>query len=124
MLQAIHDIYARNETFLDYLAHDLDDNIAWFNNSEFARYHDIDGRKILSILTSDTRTQAINLNLADHNDPVGLRKSRGVLFCRAQEIEGVFAADQSLRVDGRLYTIAEASLIQDQVWRVVLEANN
>ncbi len=124
MLQAIHDIYSRRRTFLDFLAHDLEDNAVWFNNSEFARYHDIDGRKTLSILTSNTRTQAINVNLADHNDPVGLSKSRAVLYCRAQEIEGVFAAEQSLRVDGRLYTVAEASLIQDQVWRVVLEANN
>ena len=34
MMKAIHDLYARDETFLDFLAHDLDDDAVWFNNSE------------------------------------------------------------------------------------------
>lgn len=123
MLKAIHDLYSRDETFLDFLAHDLEDDSVWFNNSEFARFHDIDGEKILSILTSDTRTQSLNINIGNEKNSEGISRSRAVLYCRAQEISGV-NSDQPLRIDGKLYTVSEARLIQDQVWRIVLEANN
>ena len=122
MIQAIHDIYAQDRTFLDEVAADLEDSAVWFNNSEFARYHDINGAKILSVFTSDRRTQSINVHV-DGATPEGVSKSRGILFCRAQEISGV-NAEQPLRLDGKMYTVSEARLIQDQVWRIVLEANN
>ncbi|MBQ3455220.1 MAG: hypothetical protein IJG36_02175, partial [Synergistaceae bacterium] len=67
-------------------------------------------------------TQAINIHV-DDTTPEGISKSRGILFCRAQEISGV-NAEQPLRVDGKLYTVSEAILIQDQIWRIVLEANS
>ncbi len=122
MLKAIHDLYARDETFIDYLAHDLDDCAVWFNNSEFARFHDINGNKILSVFTTDTRSQSLNVNIGGDKLSEFVSKSRGVLFCRAQEVSEV-SAEQTLRLDGRLYTVAEARLLQDQVWRIVLEAN-
>lgn len=122
MLKAIHDVYSRDETFLDFFAHDLDDDIAWFNNSEFARFHDINGTRILSVLTSDTQSRKIDIRVGYDENPEGIRKSGGILFCRAQEISGV-NAEQPLRVDGKMYTVSEARLIQDQVWRIVLEAN-
>lgn len=122
MIKAIHDIYAQDKTFLDEVATDLEDNAVWFNNSEFARYHDINGVKILSVFTSDRRTQSINIHV-DGTTPEGVSKSRGILFCRAQEIYPP-CAEQSLRLDGKIYTVSEARLIQDQVWRIVLEANN
>lgn len=106
----------------DEMAADLKDSAVWFNNSEFARYHDINGAKILSAFTSDRRTQSINV-LVDGVTPEGVSKSRGILFCWAQEISGV-NAEQPLRLDGKMYTVSEARLIQDQVWRIVLEANN
>lgn len=122
MLKAIHDIYSRDETFLDFLAHDLDDAAVWFNNSEFARFHDINGKKILSIFTSDIKTQTLNLNF-NGKTLEGISRSRGILFCRAQDMKN-FAAGQSLKLNSKLYTVSEARLIQDQVWRIVLEANN
>ena len=124
MLQAIHDIYARHETFLDYLAHDLDDTAVWFNESEFARYHDIRGKKILSIFTANTISKGIKITIDADNKPVGVAQSGGVLYVRAQDVKKEFASGQQLRLDGKLYIVSEAHLIQDQVWRVVLEANN
>ena len=124
MLKAIHDIYSRDETFLDFFAHDLDDNASWFNNSEFARFHDIDGKKILSIFTSDRRSQPVSVNINGENVSDLVRRSSGVLFCRVQDISGKWQSGTSLKLDGRLYTVSEASLIQDQVWRLILEANN
>ena len=122
MLQAIHDIYARDETFLDHLAHDLDDDAVWFNNSEFARFHDVNGKKILSILTSDSRSQKLNIRINDSQNPAGVSKSSGVLFCRVQDIKGNIESGSGLKLDGRRYKVSEASLIQEQVWRITLEA--
>ncbi|MBQ9528266.1 MAG: hypothetical protein IJR68_11695 [Fretibacterium sp.] len=122
MEQIILDIYGREETFLEQVAHDLDDGAAWFNPDEFGRFHDINGSKILSVFAGDNRTQKLDIRLNSNENPEGVYKSRGVLFVRAQEIEGV-NANQPLRLDGRLYTVAEARLLQDQVWRIVLEAN-
>ena len=124
MMKAIHDLYSRDKTFLDFLAHDLDDGAVWFNNSEFARFHDIDGEKVLSIFTGDTRSQTLNINLGDGTIAERVSRNRGILYCRAQEFSSNWSADASLRLDGKLYTVAEARLIQDQVWRIVLEAND
>ena len=124
MIKTIHDIYSRDETFLDELAHDLDDSAVWFNDSEFARFHDIDGRKILSIFTSDTRGKTFSININDENNPELIHRSGGILYCRAQNIAGNWQIGASLRLDGRHYTVSEAKLIQDQVWRIVLEAKN
>ena len=121
MQKSILDLYARDESFIDFLAHDLDDNAVWFNNSEFARYHNIDGNKILSIFTADTK-KSFNINIGGDKRPEGISKNGGVLYCRKQEIIGV-NPDQPLKLDGKLYTISEAKLLQDQIWRIVLEAN-
>ena len=124
MIKAIHDIYSRDETFLDYLAHDLDDGAVWFNNSEFARFHDVNGKKILSIFTSDARSQKLNIRINDSQNPAGISKSNGILFCRVQDIKGNIESGSRLKLDGRLYAVSEARIIQDQVWRIMLEANN
>lgn len=123
MMKAIHDMYARDETFLDFLAQDLDDGAVWFNNSEFARFHDLDGRKILSIFTADKRGKTYHITVNEENPPERIQQSGGILFCRAQNISGNWHAGATLRLDGRQYTVSEARLLQDQVWRVVLEAN-
>jgi len=122
MEQKILDIYGREETFLEQVAHDLDDGAVWFNPEEFGRFHDINGSKILSVFAGDNRTQKLDIKIGSSENPEGVYKSRGVLFVRAQEIEDV-KANQPMRLDGRLYTVAEARLLQDQVWRIVLEAN-
>ena len=122
MEQEILDIYGREETFLEQVAHDLDNGAVWFNPEEFGRFHDIDGSRILSVFAGDSRTQKLNIRLGSSENPEGVYKSHGVLFVRAQEIEAV-NANQPMRLDGRLYTVVEARLLQDQVWRIVLEAN-
>lgn len=123
-MKAIHDLYARDETFIDQIAHDLDDGAVWFNNSEFARFHDINGKKILSVFAGDSRSQSFNINLGGDQNPDVVTKSGGILFCRVQDIKGVVNSGQVLKLDGRLYTVSESRLLQDQVWRIVLEANN
>jgi hypothetical protein len=114
------ELYAQ-ETFRDQVRHDFDDGAAWFNIEEFGKLHDINGKQILSILVGDRRGQTIS-SIQGKENPEGVIKSRGILFVRAYEIEGI-KADQALRVDGRLYLVNEARILQDRVWRIVLEAN-
>lgn len=122
MLKAIHDLYARDKTFLDYLAHDLDDDAVWFNNSEFARYHDVNGKKILSIFTTDTKNKKLDITI-DGRTPEGISKGSGILFVRAKDFKGDVNLGR-IKIDGKSYIVAEAHLIQDQVWRITLGANN
>ena len=122
MLKSIHDIYSRNKTFIDFEAHDLEDGAVWFNDSEFARYHDINGKKILAVFTNDVKNKSINIRVGNNENPEGIAKSSGVLFIRAKDLKRPIKADSSLQLDGELYTVSEASL-QGQVWRIVLEAN-
>ena len=120
MWEQIAEIYSKDRTFLDFLARDLEDGAVWFNNSEFARWHEVKGKKILAIFTSDVRSKKINTRLNEQNSE-GVTDTAGVLFFRARDIRGVINAGSQLKFDGELYTVAEARLIQDQIWRVVLE---
>ena len=119
MWEQIAEIYSKDRTFLDFLARDLEDGAVWFNNSEFARWHEVKGKKILAIFTSDVRSKKINTRLNEQNSE-GVTDTAGVLFFRARDIRGVINAGSQLKFDGELYTVAEARLIQDQIWRVVL----
>jgi hypothetical protein len=73
------------------------------------------------VFVGDQRGKSIAIKLNTNENTEGVVKARGILFVRADEIEGV-RADQSLRLDGRLYTVAEARILQGKVWRIVLEA--
>ena len=119
MWKQIAEIYSKDRTFLDFLARDLEDGAVWFNNSEFARWHEVKGKKILAIFTSDVRSKKINTRLNEQNSE-GVTDTAGVLFFRARDIRGVINAGSQLKFDGELYTVAEARLIQGQIWRVVL----
>ena len=114
------DIYNNETTFRDQVILDFEDGAVWFNPEEFGAFHDIEGQKVLSVFVGDMRGQTIRITSKEN--PEGIVKSRGVLFVRSNEIEGI-RAGQSLRLDGRLYTVAEARILQDYVWRIVLEAN-
>jgi hypothetical protein len=121
-MKELLELYGKETTFSGQLALDLEDGAAWFNIEEFGKLHDIEGRKVLSIFVGDRRSQTLEIRTDTNKVPEGVVKSRGILFVRADEIEGV-RADQSLRLDGRLYTVAEARILQDRVWRIVLDAN-
>ena len=79
-------------------------------------------KKILTLFTNDVKNKSINIRVGNDENPEGIAKGLGVLFVRVKDIKGVIKADSSLKLDGELYTVSEASL-QGQVWRIVLEAN-
>ncbi|MBQ7263482.1 MAG: hypothetical protein IJR14_07150 [Synergistaceae bacterium] len=115
------DIYGEGETFREQFARDMDDGAAWFDIDEFARMHDVDGVKVMAVLAMDRRARPVGPRASD-GDLAGISRPRGILFVRAQEV-GVPQADQPIRLDGRLYTVADARLLQDAIWRIELEAN-
>lgn len=123
MVKAIHDIYAQDETFLDFVAHDLEDGAVWFDNSEFARFHDINGKQVMSVLTTDVRHAKVALRLGSNERPEGITKGQGVLYCRVGDLKNV-KTGAKIKIDGRLYLVDEVNLLQEQIWRIVLEANN
>lgn len=123
MLKSIHDLYSRDDTFLDFVAHDIDDDEVWFNNSEFARFHNVNGKKVLSIFTVDTRSKKLDITIDGHSHE-GVSKGSGVFYARAKDFKKEIAIGAKIKLNGKNYTVSEARLIQDQIWRLELEANN
>jgi hypothetical protein len=122
MMKELLDLYSQDTTFQEQVTQDLEDGAVWFNLEEFGKFHDIEGKSVLSVFVGDRRGQTIEIRTNLKENPEGIIKSRGILFVRADEIKGI-KADQALRLDGRLYTVTEARILQDHVWRIVLEAN-
>jgi hypothetical protein len=114
-MKEILELYDKT-VFREQTGRDIEDGAAWFNIDEFSRLRDIDGQKVLSVFVGDRRSQSIEIRGDSKENPEGIVKSRGILFVRADEIEGV-RADQALRLDGRLHIVAEARILQDRVRR-------
>ena len=109
----------RHKTFLDHFANDLNDNKTWFNNSEFARYHVINGVSLLSVFATNTVSQTLKYSADNDGVPFGINNAEGILYCRAQEVRGV-KVGEIITLDGKTYQINKANLLQDQVWAIVL----
>ena len=112
--------YAEHKKFRDYVKQDVKSDALWLDTNAFAKVHDIDGHKVLGVFTSDTQTKALTLREEDNID--GISKSRGVFYCSVNEVSGVHT-NQPLKLDGKLYTVCDSSVVQEYMWRIVLEAN-
>lgn len=110
-------LYAQPLNFVSQVNSDVDNILLWFDDNTFARYHDINGHKVLSVLTSNIHSQSFNFNNVE-----GVSRASAILFMKCADVVS-FDADEPLRVDGKLYTVQEAVKIQDAVWRVSLLAN-
>ena len=109
-------IYDKHKTFLDYFANDLNDNNAWYNNSEFARFHIVNGKQLLSVLAHN---KSSDMNKISPVDTPGINQAECVLYCRAADVKGV-RSEQALMIDGKRYQVQSADLIQGQVWKIEL----
>lgn len=117
LARELRKLYAQPSNFSLQVSKDTDNCELWFDVNTFARYHDINGHKILSVLTSNTHSQKFFLNNIE-----GVSRSQVVLFVKCADVLD-FNADEPLRVDGKLFTVLEAVKIQDVVWRITLIAN-
>lgn len=113
----------RMTTFKEQLQRDVEIGAAWFNEEEFADWHDVNGKRILCVFCSDKRMGEYEPRKISER-PEGVHVNRGVLFLRAGDVVGVPKRGQKLKVDGRLYTVDEARPIGGAALRVELEAND
>ena len=112
--------YKNRKKFKDYVEQDVGSDALWLDTNAFAKIHDIDGHKVLGVFTSDTQSGTLTLREEDNID--GINKSRGVFYCSVNEVAGVHT-NQPIKLDGKLYTVSDASVVQEYMWRIVLEAN-
>ena len=96
-----------------------DVDVAFFG-FEFADYNEIDGHKVLSILINDVK--GVEIPDAEEEGTQALMRSQVILYCRYRDISGL-ARDQSIRINGKLYTVKEFHEISNYVWRILLERN-
>ena len=111
-------LYAEGNSHKDQTEKDI---ACWFNLSEFAEFHTIEGQKVLGVFTSDIQGQKINNSLIAQDGTV-LNKSHGILFLRCEDVSNV-NVDQPLRLDGRLYQVDEAEKLGNVIWRLKLSGN-
>ena len=95
------ELYDEETSFKEQLVRDFEDGSVWFNVDEFGKFHNIDGKNVLSVFVGDQRGRAIEIRAGSNENPEGIVKSRGILFVRADKIEDV-STHQSFRLDGRL----------------------
>ncbi|MGI6252130.1 MAG: hypothetical protein ACOYJV_01705 [Aminivibrio sp.] len=109
-------------TLREQIRRDVEDGAVWWNEDEFADWHDVNGKRILCVFCSDKRMGEYEPRKISER-PEGVHVNRGVLFLRAGDALGVPRRGQKIRVDGRLYTVIEARLIGGAAMRIELEAN-
>lgn len=100
-------------TFKDFIARDIDE--VFFNQSEFADWHDINGDRICCHIDLDLTDQAENQFEGVYRNSVTLYLKAGSLVRRPVENEPMY-------IDERLYFVRRVS---DEMgaWVIVLEAN-
>lgn len=111
-------------TLKEQVKKDVESGAAWFNEDEFADWHDVNGKRILCVFCADKRMAEQNVSEKEKERPEGVHLNRGVLFLRSDDVVGVPKRGQKLKIDGRLYTVGEARPIGGAALRVELEAND
>jgi hypothetical protein len=106
-------------------AGDLKKRAAWFNDLEFADYHDINGSKILCVFDRyQTALAAWDSGRSVNEGAVvmaGLQSDLYLLFIRADEYHGSPRVGQEIRVDGRKFYI-HGSIVYEGVYEITLKA--
>ena len=91
-----------------------------FFGFEFADYNDIDGHKVLSVIIN--AAGGVEIPDAEEEGSQGVMRSQVILYCKHDDISGL-ARDQSVRLNGKLFTVKEFHEINNYVWRILLEIN-
>lgn len=114
--RGLRKLYAQPNSLKSQEFQDLE---CWFNLEEFAEFHDIDGKKILGVFTSDI----FGKKFVEANQDISgmVSKSNGILFLRCEDVGNV-NVDMPLRLDGKLYQIEEAVKLGNIIWRLKLSA--
>lgn len=87
----------------------------FFDSEAFAEVLNINGRKVLGILTQSKHSRV-------YDSLSGVLMNSGmVMFLRASEVAGV-NVNEVLKVNGKSYLVRDARVLGDSVWRIELGA--
>ncbi|HOV79369.1 MAG TPA: hypothetical protein PK728_04625 [Bacillota bacterium] len=99
--------------FKDYLASDL---VTFFNPDEFSEFHDIDGLQVQALVDRDV----MKVRSTQRYD--GVYKGEVAVFVRAADLPSCPVYGQHMRLDGKLYLVAECGENCGML-EIILEAN-
>lgn len=102
--------------FKDYLASDIS---VFFNSDEFAELHDIDGQQVLAVVDIDI-LKVRSDRRAERYD--GVYKGEVTVYVKAADLPSRPVHGQHLRLDKKLYLVAECTENMG-VLEITLEAN-
>lgn len=102
--------------FKEHLTYDLS---VFFNLDEFAETHDIDGRQVVAVVDSDI-LKIRSERITERYD--GIHKGEVAVYVRAVDLPDRPVFGQHVRLDDKLYLVAECT--EDMgVLEIVLGAN-
>ncbi|GHV50408.1 hypothetical protein FACS1894216_02550 [Synergistales bacterium] len=106
---------------------DLKKRAVWFNDLEFADYHDINGSSVLCLFDRyDAVIASFDSGRSSNSAAsvtAGLQTDAYLLFIRSDEYNGAPRFGQELRVDGRKLYI-QGAVLYDGVYEITLKAGS
>ena len=115
----------RRKSLKDDVKSDLVKRAAWFNDLEFADYHDIEGRKTLCVFDRyESALAALDSGRSVSKGAVvmaGIQSDLYLLFIRADEYRGSPRVGQDINVDGRKFYI-QGSILYEGVYEITMKA--
>jgi hypothetical protein len=106
-------------------ADDLKKRAVWFNDLEFADYHDINGNKILCVFDRyESALAAMDSGRSINKGTVviaGIQSDLYLLFIRADEYPGSPRIGQEIKVDGRKFYV-QGSVVYEGIYEITLKA--
>jgi hypothetical protein len=113
------------KTLKDDVKSDLVKGAAWFNDTEFAAYHNIEGKRILCVFDRyESALAVLDSGRSVNKGAVvmaGIQSDLYLLFIRANEYPGSPRVGQDIQVDGRKFFIRSA-ITYDGVYEITLGA--
>ena len=99
-----------------FVSRDVRDNRIWFDPGAFGKMIDINGRRILGVMTGARLNE-------DRQTPgtEGYARASMRLYVRTCDVSGVNAGSQ-LRIDGKIYVVKYCDDMAGAVMRIGLEA--
>ena len=109
-------IYAESESVIGSIHDDILSHECFFDDHAFARIHDVNGHKILGILT-----RVKNSRVYDSQTGI-LSRNECLFLCRASDVRDI-QVNQILRINGRAYYVSESEKVQGVYLRCILRVN-
>ena len=118
LIREIKKLYGERKSIIESIRDDVMNHECFFDDNLFARWYDVDGHKILGVLTNSRAIREYN----GQSDIGTIGRQVLVFMCRASDISYV-KENQVIRINGKNYYVTEARKIQDVYWRIELTVN-